>query len=75
MEALMKILEELDDSIDWENKKKLIDDRIIDSFGVISLIAELEEQFDIEIAASEITPENLNSVDAIWDMVQRQKEM
>lgn len=75
MEALMKILEELDDSIDWENKKKLIDDRIIDSFGVISLIAELEEQFDIEIAALEITPENLNSVDAIWDMVQRQKEM
>ncbi len=75
MEALMKILEELDDSIDWENEKKLIDDRIIDSFGVISLIAELEEQFDIEIAASEITPENLNSVDAIWDMVQRQKEM
>lgn len=75
MEALMKILEELDDSIDWENEKKLIDDRIIDSFGVISLIAELEEQFDIEIAASEITPENLNSVDAIWDMVQRQQEM
>lgn len=75
METLMKILEELDDSIDWENEKKLIDDRIIDSFGVISLIAELEEQFDIEIAASEITPENLNSVDAIWDMVQRQQEM
>lgn len=75
MEALMKILEELDDSIDWGNEKKLIDDRIIDSFGVISLIAELEEQFDIEIAASEITPENLNSVDAIWNMIQCQQEM
>ena len=75
METLMKILNELDGSIDWENEDALIDDRILDSFGVISLISELEEQFDIEIEASEIVPENLNSVNAIWNMVKRQQEM
>ena len=75
METLMRILNELDDSIDWENEDALIDDRILDSFGVISLISELEEQFDIEIEASEIVPENLNSVNAIWNMVKRQQEM
>ena len=37
-------------------------------------VAELEEQFDIEIEAAEIIPENLNSVDAIWKMIQRLKE-
>ena len=74
MEKLMNILMELDDSIDWENEKALIDDRILDSFGVISLIFELEDQFDIEIEASEIIPQNLNSAEAIWKMIQRLQE-
>ena len=70
----MEILMEMDDSIDWENETALIDDRILDSFGVISLISELEEQFDIEIEASEIIPQNLNSADAMWKMIQRLQE-
>ena len=61
METLMNILMEIDDSIDWKNESALIDSKILDSFGVISLI-------------SEMRPENLNSVNAIWDMVQRLKE-
>ena len=74
MKKLMEILMELDDSIDWENETALIDERILDSFGVISLISELEEQFDIEIEASEIIPQNLNSADARWKMIQRLQE-
>ena len=74
MKKLMEILMELDDSIDWENETALIVERILDSFGVISLISELEEQFDIEIEASEIIPQNLNSADAMWKMIQRLQE-
>ena len=74
MKKLMEILMELDDSIDWENETALIDERILDSFGVISLISELEEQFGIEIEASEIIPQNLNSADAMWKMIQRLQE-
>ena len=74
MKKLMEILMELDDSIDWEYETALIDERILDSFGVISLISELEEQFDIEIEASEIIPQNLNSADAMWKMIQRLQE-
>ena len=74
MKKLMEILMELDDSIDWENETALIDERILDSFGVISLISELDEQFDIEIEASEIIPQNLNSADAMWKMIQRLQE-
>ena len=74
METLMNILEEIDGSIDWKSEKRLIDDRILDSFAGISLISELEDYFDIEIDAAEIIPENLNSIDAIWKMVQRLQE-
>ena len=74
METLLDVLKEIDGKIDWENEKKLIDDRIIDSFEVISLISELEDNFDIEIEAEEIILENLNSVESIWKMVQRLQE-
>ena len=74
MEKLMEILMEIDDSIDYENEKALIDDRLLDSFGIITLVAELEETYDIEIEASEMTPENFNSAEAIYKMVVRLQE-
>ncbi|MCI8326840.1 MAG: acyl carrier protein [Lachnospiraceae bacterium] len=71
METLRNILMEIDDSIDWNSKKALIDDGLIDSFAVISLVAELEDQFSIEVDTAEIIPENFNSLEAIWNMVRR----
>lgn len=74
METLLEILNDIDDTVDWKNETALIDDRILDSFGVISLISELEDQFEVEIDASEIVPENFNSADAMWKMIQRLQE-
>jgi D-alanine--poly(phosphoribitol) ligase subunit 2 len=74
MDVLMNILTELDDSIAWEKEEALIDDRILDSFGVISLVSELEEAFSIEIEAAELIPENFNSVSAMRNMILRLQE-
>ena len=71
MEKLMNILNEIDDSIDFASEERLIDDQLLDSFGVITLVAELEETFDITIEASEMVPENFNSAAAMWKMVTR----
>ena len=65
MEELLEILEDIDDTVDWKNEQGLIDRRILDSFGVISLVAELGDTFDIEIEASEIVPENFNSIKGV----------
>lgn len=74
MEELMSILREMDDSVDWEKETAIIDDRILDSFGVISLVAELEDHFDIEIEAAEIVPGNFNSVAAMYQMITKLQE-
>lgn len=74
MDTLMNILTELDNSIAWEREDALIDDRILDSFGVISLVSELEEAFSIEIEAAEMIPENFNSVNAMRKMILRLQE-
>ena len=41
---------------------------------MITLVSELEDAFDIQIGASEMVPENFNSVQAMWEMVTRLKE-
>lgn len=74
MEKPMEILREIDDTIDFEKETALIDGRILDSFGMITLVSELEDAFDIQIGASEMVPENFNSVQAMWEMVTRLKE-
>ena len=71
MEKLMNILNEIDDSIDFAKEERLIDGQLLDSFGVITLVAELEENFDITIEASEMVPENFNSAAAMWNMITR----
>ena len=74
MEQLLEILNDMDDSIDWENETALIDERVLTSFDVISLVPELEEAFDVEIEAVELVPEHFNSVQAMWEMIQRLQE-
>ena len=66
MEQLLEILQDIDDSVDYETETKLIDDHI--------LIGEIEETFDIEVDAAEMTPENFNSAKAMWSMIQRLQE-
>lgn len=74
METLLEILMEMDPDIDYEHEDKLIDDHILDSFGVITLVSEIEDAFDVRIEAAEMVPENFNSVQAIWKMITRLKE-
>jgi acyl carrier protein len=70
MEKLMNILKELRPEVDFANEQKLIDDAVLDSFDMVSLIGEINEAFDVEISFDEIEPENFNSAERIWKMIQ-----
>lgn len=71
MERIIELLEEIKEDIDYETCETLIDDGIFDSFDIIQTISSLNDEFDIEIPATEIIPENFNSAKALWEMVQR----
>ncbi len=71
MDKLIRILSEIREGVDYQNEKALIDDEIIDSVDLTAIIAELEDAFDVVIGMEDITPENFNSVDAMWDMIER----
>lgn len=70
-EELTEILKELHPDVDYNTEKKLIDDKVIDSFDIVTLISEIREEFDVTISADKIVPKNFNSLDALCEMVQK----
>ena len=71
MNELIEILENLHPEVDFETCTTLIDDKILDSFDIISVISEINEEFDVVIPAEEIIPENFNSAHALYELVTR----
>ena len=71
MNELIEILENLHPEVDFDTCTTLIDDKILDSFDIISVISEINEEFDVVIPAEEIIPENFNSAQAILAMVEK----
>ena len=73
-EQIIEILEDIQPEADYETCQTLIDDHILTSLDVLSLVAELEDEFDVTIPTVEIIRSYFNSVDAIAAMVDRLQE-
>lgn len=71
MEQLLTILQELKPGVDFKGNQRLIDDGILESLEIITLASELNDEFDIEITVADVLPENFNSAEAIWSMIER----
>lgn len=69
METLLKILNEMHPDVDFSSHTHLIDDGILDSFDIISLITELDDAFGVAVPAERLVPENFNSAQAIYNLV------
>lgn len=71
MEELMEILEELRPDVDFNEETGLIADGILDSFDIMSLVGSIDEEFDVKIKPNDLIPDNFNSAEAIWALVER----
>lgn len=74
MNELLEILQDLHPDVDFEVNTKLVDDGILDSFDIVTIISEIVDYFDVEISADEIIPENFNSADAIYNLIKAKLE-
>lgn len=74
MEELLEILTDLHPDVDFKSESHLIDDGILDSLDIVSLISEISETFDVAITAKDIMPENFNSAQALWALIQTLEE-
>ena len=71
IEKILEILSEINPNVDFMNEKALIDDKVLDSFDLISVISELNDAFDIEIDVEDLEPCNFNTVEAIAELVEK----
>ena len=71
MQSILKILEDVRPDVDFVSENQLMDDGVLDSFDIVSIISELNDEFNIEIRINELKPDNFNSMEAIQKMTKR----
>ena len=74
MNTLLEILNDLHPDIDFTVEDGLVDNGILDSLDIVTLITEINDKFDISIPAEEIIPENFNSAEALMELIERLDE-
>ena len=74
METLLEILSELHPDVDFTEERALVDDGILDSLDIVTLVTEISSEFDITIPAEEIIPENFNSAEALMELIEKLDE-
>ncbi|MBR5616267.1 MAG: acyl carrier protein [Clostridia bacterium] len=70
-QKIIEILKKMHPTVDFEGEMHLIDDGILDSLDIVTLVTELNAAFDVSIPAVEILPSNFNSVAALAEMIER----
>ena len=71
MEKIIEIIKGLKPGAEVDENTRLLDDHVIDSLAMISLVSELDDEFDVEISAKDIVPENFATVSAIQSLIER----
>ncbi|MBE6558976.1 MAG: acyl carrier protein [Ruminococcaceae bacterium] len=74
MNEIIEILTELHDDVDFTTETGLVENGILNSLDIVAIITEIDDRLDVQIPAEEILPENFDSAEALWALVQRLDE-
>ena len=59
--------------MDFRKEKALVDDGLIDSFEIVSIVAEIMDHFEVELDVDDLMPENFNSVEAMMQLIEERR--
>ena len=74
MNELLTILRDLHPDIDFETATGLVEDSVLTSLDIVTIVTEVADRLDVNIPAEEILPENFDSAAALWQLIQRLDE-
>lgn len=74
MDKLIDILTELHSDVDYMTEEGLVENGILDSLDIVTLVTEIDSEFDVRIPPEEIVPENFNSARALWELIEKLDE-
>lgn len=73
MDKIIEILNGIRPEFDFSQDVNYMEEGYLDSFDIVTLVTELEDNFDITINGEDILPENFSSKEAIAKLVERSK--
>lgn len=68
---IIEILAENRPDIDDVENVLFVEDGLLDSFDIVTLVSEFDKAFNISIDGGDITPDNFNSLDAMIELVKK----
>lgn len=71
MEKLLELLKKIKPEVEFEGNEHLIDNEELDSLSIVEVVSAIDDEFDVEIGVKDIIPENFNSVEAMWNLIQK----
>lgn len=73
-EKIIEILTELRPEFDFTEDVDFIEEGMLDSFDIVSLVDEIENAFGIAIGGTDVIPENFCNIEAICETIERNKK-
>lgn len=73
MNELLNLLKENCPGVDFENSNSLVDDEILESLDIVTIVSAIMDEYNVEVSVEDLIPENFNSVSAMYDLITRLK--
>lgn len=70
-DKIKEVLENIRPEFDFADSENFLEDGLLDSFDLITLVSSLDQTFGISIEGTEMTPENFQNIDTIEKLVQK----
>ena len=74
MDKLVALLTEIRPEFDFAATDDFVENGMLDSFDIITLVVALDEAYAISINGTDIVPENFSSLNAIRKLVEKSSE-
>ena len=74
LDAVIEMLEDVKEGVDYRNTTALVDNREIDSFDILAIISAIDDEFDLSVPAKDIVPANFNSAQSLCALINRLAE-
>ena len=71
MDKLLEILEDIVPDVDFNTETSLVDKHILTSFAILSIVSEIEDEFDVELSPADLIPDNFNSAKSLWNLIDK----
>lgn len=73
-DKVIEILMDLVPDFEYSDDVKLLDDGILDSFDIVNLVLEINEEFGVEIGVEDVSEENFETVDSVCELIKEKLE-